>query len=244
MAAEGVDARGGDSGPAGEQAVLPLFPLGTVLMPGATLPLRIFEPRYRRLLADVTAEGARQAFGVVALTAGLEVDNGLDETAPQVAQVGTLAELIEVEQIVDGSFIVLGVGSRRFRIVRLLEAPVPYLTAKVEFLPERAGPMSDALPGSARALAAEYARLLALLAPSSDEDEAEPLPRDSIALSYRLAADSFLSPADRQQLLADDTATDRLERIVRVLRREVVLLRTTRSIAVSPSSLQTLLLPN
>lgn len=68
--------------------LLPLFPLGTVLLPGAGLPLRIFEPRYRALLADVTARGARRAFGVVALTAGLEMDSDLVRSGTEFAEVG------------------------------------------------------------------------------------------------------------------------------------------------------------
>ena len=53
---------------------LPIFPLGTVLFPGARLPLRIFEPRYRTLIEDVLerTDGARE-FGVVAIRSGVEV---------------------------------------------------------------------------------------------------------------------------------------------------------------------------
>jgi Lon protease-like protein len=60
-------------------------------------------------------------------------------------------------------------------------------------------------------------------------------PTDPAALSYRLAADLPLAPADRQALLADDSAADRLAHLVVLLRREIVLLRRTRTIAVTPS---------
>src|SRR5688500_20245230 len=50
---------------------LPLFPLGTVLLPGATLPLHVFEPRYRQLTLDlVTGAVPDGAFGVIAVRAG------------------------------------------------------------------------------------------------------------------------------------------------------------------------------
>ena len=226
--------------------VLPLFPLGHVLMPGCPLPLRVFEPRYRRLLADVTAEGGDERFGVVALTAGLEVDTGLDDAVPQLATVGTVAELLEVQRAADGTYVVLTGGSRRFRITRLLDTTAPYLEAEVAYLDEVAGPLPRELPGAARALAGEYARLIAALtgADEDDTEPSEPYPNDPILLSYRLASEAPLSQHDRQDLLEDDTATSRLLRVQRVLRREVVLLRRTRSVAVSPAVLQVALRPN
>ena len=68
-------ARGNDGG-AGGREVIPLFPLETPLFPGVVLPLQIFEPRYRRLVADLTAlpEGAPRRFGVVAIRQGWEVE--------------------------------------------------------------------------------------------------------------------------------------------------------------------------
>ena len=187
--------------------LLPLFPLGHVLMPGCPLPLRLFEPRYRRLLADVTDVGGPRRFGVVALTAGLEVDSGLDESITQFAQIGTVAEILEVHAGADGSANLLTGGSQRFRILRLVETPAPYLDGSVGVLLTFA-------------------------------------PDDTILLSYRLAADAPLSQADSQTLLEDDTAAARLLHVQRVLRREVVLLRRTRTIAVSPGALQVALRPN
>lgn len=223
--------------------VLPLFPLGYVLMPGVALPLRIFEPRYRQLVADVTADGAPNCFGVVALTSGLEVETPLDESALRLAQVGTVAEILEAHPAHDGTLSLLTGGTQRFRIERMVATSAPYLSAEVTFLAEVAGTMPETLPGAARALAHEYTRLIAALT-GSDPDDADPYPTDLILLSYRLAADAPLAPEDRQQLLEDDTAASRLLRIQRVLRREVVLLRRTRSIAVSPAVLRAVLRPN
>jgi Lon protease-like protein len=61
------------------------------------------------------------------------------------------------------------------------------------------------------------------------------LPADANQLSYQLAARLPLQPGDRQQLLADATTAQRLRRVSRLLRREIALLRRTRSIAVSPA---------
>jgi Lon protease-like protein len=212
-------------------------------MPGCALPLRIFEPRYRRLVADVAHEGGLGSFGVVALTAGLEVDNGLDDAPPEFAQVGTVAEILESQPAPDGTITLLTGGSRRFRIAGLVETAAPYLIAEVDYLTEVTGQLPEALPGAARALAAEYARLIGALT-GREPDPRDPYPSDPCLLSYRLATEAPLMPADYQQLLEDDTATARLLHVQRVLRREVALLRTTRSIAVSPALLQVTLRPN
>lgn len=221
--------------------VLPLFPLGHVLLPGAPLPLRIFEPRYRALLADVGAPGARNAFGVVALTAGIEVRSALVEEHTEFAAVGTVAEIMEVQQSPDGTAALLAVGSRRFRVGPLV-AGKPYVRAEVEYLDEPVGELPETLPDSARALSAEYLRLLARL--TSSGEGPEPYPHDPVALSYRIALEAPLDPVDQQSLLAEPTATGRLNRLVRILRREVVLLRETRSVAVAPAVLNATLRPN
>jgi hypothetical protein len=219
---------------------LALFPLGMVLMPGIPLPLRVFEPRYKRLLDDIRTASGFGRFGVVALTAGLEVDAGLDDSIPQFSQVGTVAEVLEVHPQADGTVSVLTGGSQRFRIVRTIETTAPYLSADVTYLDEVEGDMPATLPNAARALAMEYSRLIAELT-GTDPDSGESHPDDLILLSYRLATQAPLAPDDRQRLLEDDTATARLLHVQRVLRREVTLLRSTRSVAVAPSTLQSVL---
>ena len=61
----------------GSDEIIPLFPLGTPLFPGVVLPLQVFEPRYRRLMADLTglpADSEDRRFGVVAIRQGWEVE--------------------------------------------------------------------------------------------------------------------------------------------------------------------------
>ena len=70
---------------------LPLFPLNTVLFPRMTLPLRIFEPRYRQMLADCL--DGDPIFGVVLIREGKEVG----ETAMP-HDVGTTARIIAVQK--------------------------------------------------------------------------------------------------------------------------------------------------
>jgi Lon protease-like protein len=220
--------------------VIPLFPLDHVLMPGIALPLRIFEPRYRQLLSDVMAEEGEQRFGVVSLMEGSEViQRGAVPAAANTARVGTMAEILECEPISDGTFAVLTVGSSRFEIESTNAVDAPYLTAHVRTLDEPIGIVPEGLAESARANAIAYNQLMAQL--SRIHAEIEPYPRDPVSLSYRLANDAPLPREDRQRLLEIDSAGQRLRALAGILRRELILLRETRSIAVSPAVLREVL---
>lgn len=212
---------------------IPLFPLSHVLLPGMPLPLHIFEQRYRDLLDDVSRSGTAGAFGVVALRRGTEaVTPGTPDGGIDVAEVGTLAEILEIDPNEDGTSDVLSVGSRRFRVLRLLPEDGSYLRAEVEFLDEPDGELTAELERRARELLDVFDTLLVRLAGRATGSE---LPDDANQLSYQVAARLPLAPLERQQLLADDTTASRLTRVVRLLRRETALLQRTRSIAVSPA---------
>src|SRR5947208_3627011 len=74
--------------------LIPLFPLGTPLFPGIVLPLQIFEPRYRRLVAELSAlpaDSPRRFFGVVAIRQGWEVERVAPAAA--LSDVGCTARL-------------------------------------------------------------------------------------------------------------------------------------------------------
>ncbi|MCZ2824849.1 MULTISPECIES: LON peptidase substrate-binding domain-containing protein [unclassified Modestobacter] len=132
----------------GDREVIPLFPLETPLFPGVVLPLNIFEPRYRQLVADLSAlpEGAPRRFGVVAIRQGWEVER----VAPAEAlfDVGCTAVLRVVAPQSDGGYQVVTVGGERFRLLDVLApaevaehggeagAAPTYLRAVVEWLHE------------------------------------------------------------------------------------------------------------
>ncbi len=216
--------------------IIPLFPLSHVLMPGMPLPLHIFEQRYRRLLTDIQEGPGTPSFGVVALRRGSEVGSRNPNGAgPQVMEVGTLAEVLEVEPYEDGAADLLTVGSRRFRVSRLITAGTPYFRAEVEWIEEADGDLSAAEVPLCRRLAQDYSRLLEALTGRERDDD---LPTDPNLLSYHVASHLPLAPADRQALLEEPTACDRLRREIALLRREISLLQCTRSIAISPAVLQ------
>jgi Lon protease-like protein len=103
---------------------LPMFPLGTVLLPYAHLPLHIFEPRYRALIKDVLAGDGE--FGVVLIERGPEVGGG-DIRFP----IGTVARVVQTAELPDGRWLVDAVGTERFRVTEWLPED-PYPQALVE----------------------------------------------------------------------------------------------------------------
>lgn len=216
--------------------VIALFPLSSVLLPGMPLPLHIFEQRYRQLLDDLAGQPGGGRFGVVALRSGTET-LGIDgpDAAPDLARIGTLAEILEVDRKEDGTSDVLSVGSRRFQVESLIAEGKPYLRAEVRFLDEQDGALDDDRAGRARELMSAYDMLIVRLAGRATGAE---LPADPNQLGYHIAARLPLLPADRQSLLEVETAAERLARLNRMLRREIALLRHTRTIAVAPAVLR------
>src|SRR5205809_7823326 len=88
---------------------LPLFPLNVVLFPHMPLPLHIFEPRYRQMIADCLEEG--HSFDVVAIQAG-------SETGPATPhELGTVGQIIRIDRFDDCRMNLLAMGVSRFEIV-------------------------------------------------------------------------------------------------------------------------------
>ncbi|MDD0811265.1 LON peptidase substrate-binding domain-containing protein [Curvibacter sp. RS43] len=95
--------------------VLPLFPLQTVLFPGGTLPLQIFEVRYLDMVGRCHREGL--PFGVVTLTQGHEVQGAPDGASGEAfAPVGTLAHIVALERPQSGLLRIRCEGGQRFRL--------------------------------------------------------------------------------------------------------------------------------
>ncbi|MCB1722430.1 MAG: LON peptidase substrate-binding domain-containing protein [Chromatiaceae bacterium] len=108
-----------------------LFPLHVVLFPGGILPLRIFEPRYVRMVSECMRE--QRPFAVAVIVAGPEV-GGVAATAGR----GTLAHIVDFEQGDDGLLQLVCDGGRRVRIGAVEAEPDQLLRAEVSLLPETA----------------------------------------------------------------------------------------------------------
>jgi Lon protease-like protein len=108
-----------------------MFPLSAVLFPWATLPLHVFEPRYRELAADCLASDHQ--FGVVLIDRGSEVGGGDHRVG-----VGTVAHIVNSATFDDGRRLLLTRGCDRFRVVEWLDED-PYPVAAVDEIPDVAG---------------------------------------------------------------------------------------------------------
>ncbi len=194
---------------------LPLFPLGSVLVPGLVLPLHVFEQRYRVLVEALMAlpDGAERQFGVVAIRSGAEAS----DARPELFGMGCTAELREVTPYSDGRFDIVTVGETRFRLLGLDEdAATPYLTGLVEFLDEPDGTDDPAelehLRRSVVAQFADYRRRLNV--------EVTELPEDARVVSYLVTAAMVLELPERQGLLEQPATAQRLRAEIDLLRRE------------------------
>ena len=212
---------------------VPLFPLGTVLMPGATLPLHIFEPRYRQLTVDlVTGAVPDKEFGIVAVREGFTPD---DDGIGALHAVGCTAELRDVRRLPDGRYDIVTRGARRFRLHELDTESKPYLMGSVEFLPDveteanldgHVDELTRMLSASARAAHRRYCATA-----WKAGDWAEPAEDTTPAtLPHVLAADCLLPMADRQRLLEQTSPTERLRMIRVMLARETGLLTQLRAV--------------
>ncbi|MGL6279802.1 MAG: LON peptidase substrate-binding domain-containing protein [Gaiella sp.] len=172
-----------------------LFPLGVVLLPTEQVPLHIFEPRYRELIAECLEE--ERPFGLVFA----------DEDG--VRDVGTLAAVIEVvDRFPDGRLNIVVEGRERFRLLQLNEGR-SFHTGAVEELTDDDDTAPDALAARARAL---FERLVGLTGADVDlsGDLGSPL---SFALAgrFELAADLKL------ELLRETSEPSRLARVCEIL---------------------------
>lgn len=182
---------------------LPMFPLGTVLVPHMVLPLHIFEERYRALIRDVL-DGDGQ-FGVVLIERGHEVGGGDVRT-----DLGTVARVLKAEELDDGRWVAVAVGTQRLKVERWL-ADEPYPRAEVRLLDDP--PAGAEAAGRCATVQARLRRVLGLLAELDDPAPATAaieLDPDPLVASYQAVALAPLGPLDAQRLLAAPTADERL----------------------------------
>ena len=126
---------------------LPLFPLGTVLFPGGWLPLQIFEVRYLDMVQRCHERG--EAFGVISLTQGHEVQQPARDGSPGFAQesfadLGTLAHIESLERPQPGLLLIGCRGGERFRLQRREKLKHGLWVGEAEVLPAA---LSMAIPG-------------------------------------------------------------------------------------------------
>jgi Lon protease-like protein len=177
-----------------------MFPLGMVLLPGAYLPLQVFEPRYRALVQDCLA--GEPEFGVVLIERGREVGGGDHRF-----DVGCVARIVEAGQSPDGRWGLGTVGTTRVRVTEWLEDD-PYPRADVAPWPDDLGEPVDTteLWSTVRRVLALAAEVGERVVPAATVEAVD----DPTAASYQLASLLPIGPLDRYELLRAPTVESRL----------------------------------
>src|SRR3954447_1948561 len=127
----------------GEQ--LPIFPLNTVMFPGVSVPLHVFEDRYRALVHHLLtiSDKSMRLFGIVAIREGYEVGQPHLSLVQSVHRVGCVVQMTSVEPYEDGRFDIEVVGRQRLRLDSM-DTSGDYLVGDVELLGEQRSPEDDA----------------------------------------------------------------------------------------------------
>lgn len=182
---------------------LPLFLLHTVLVPGARLPLKVFEARYLDMVSDCLRNG--KPFGVCLIKSGREVGDAGEPHA-----VGTLAHIERWEMPTAGVLHILVRGGERFAIART-HVDRQRVSADVDRWE----------PETARAVPPGYEALVALLRELPGPGGGSPPERfdDAGWVSWRLAEVLPVTNAVRQQWLVLRDPLDRLAAILQELAR-------------------------
>jgi Lon protease-like protein len=203
-----------------DEFLLPLFPLpNLVFFPRTRLPLHVFEPRYRQMVADVVENEGR--FGIVLLRPGWENDYF---GAPPVHDCGTLGEIEQAVPLDDGRYNIVVRGETRFKIVDEVSRE-PYRMARVVAQPERERDAGEAY--AQRVWLAELSQqYLHYLPEQGTVPEIETVSLE--ALTNALIMSLNLDVEEKQRLLEKDDLIARAEDIGRELQNRVESLKFLR----------------
>jgi Lon protease-like protein len=176
-------------------SLLPLFPLDLVLLPGCPLPLHIFEPRYKEMIAECRAQDS--SFGVVRV---------LEKSF---ADVGCIAEIVSVvKEYDDGRLDIVTEGRKRFEVLRVNQDR-SFLRAETILIEDEA--VAPAADESARAIQL-HAEILELAGAVQDLSAA-----DQATISFYLAGSLPLDLDFKQKLLELRSESQRISALTNYL---------------------------
>jgi Lon protease-like protein len=188
---------------------IPIFPLpNVVLFPSALLPLHIFEPRYRAMVAD--ALESERLIGLVMLRPGWESHY---EEAPDVYPIGCAGFITHADRLPDGRFNIMLRGLEKFRILGerpAREGVERYRIARIESIEE-------AISGATAASHAARHRLEKLLARKLQKHDHDFIPKDVPDADLVHAIAQHLEPLEKQALLECNSLLERCEVLVELL---------------------------
>lgn len=190
--------------------VMPLFPLHAVLLPYQTLPLHVFEERYRTMIRECVQED--RPFGIVLVREGEEIGDA--DVEPYL--VGTSARIIKHTPLPDGRMDVVTIGERRFR-VRQFDRSKPYLLGYVEPVVELEWPESPTNNQLLERAKEAFEWHLHALFGRQEVKITIQFPDDPVALSFAIAGFINLPLIDKQRLLELTDTASRLAELIPVL---------------------------
>ena len=190
---------------------LPLFPIGEiVLLPGMGLPIYVFEPRYRELLGRVRASG--EPFGIPCVlpfdpeSDQADAETGATGVQSQIARVGSLAHLTQVNYNQDGSAEIMVVGGERYKILSVDDQKYPYTVAEVDL-----DPLEPSNPTWVRGLAQEVVERFLVKFQDRFGDVRAEVPEDPVLKASFVAANLRLRGPQGQRVLEARTLLERFE---------------------------------
>jgi hypothetical protein len=192
-----------------------MFPLNAVLFPGVSVPLTVFEDRYRAMVHHLLrVDPDERYFGSVGIREGYEVG---EHGAQSLFRIGCRVKMTDVESHPDGTFSVVAVGMDRIALEHL-DVTGAYPVGRVVERPEAPARVDREIVELARATFVAYR---AVLADFRDDPYPHALPHDPAYLSWTLAAVAPLPLHERQALLEAEDAGSRLRMVTELLRAEL-----------------------
>ena len=190
--------------------MLPIFPLSEVVMfPEMDLPLHIFEERYKQLISDCLKSDKQ--FGIV-----LERENNL------CAKVGTLVEILDVENLEDGMMNIFTEGKKRFEIISFLTEE-PYYVAEIKPYEDTDVEVDDELKSTLKKIKQMSSKALRTFDLISDEENSKKikLPSKPDELLFLIAVNLTCSHEEKQIILETKSIKHRAEKIMPLLNEEL-----------------------
>ena len=183
---------------------LPRFPLNTVLFPGGTIPLQVFETRYIKMINECLDSDSN--FGVVLIKEGKEVGG------PSIPRsVGTIAKITSINQLPNNRLLVNSVGTQRFTILEIISDD-PYMIARVNPENETVGEkIDDKILCDATQSTTNYLQALLSLQEGWVRNPVSSVPKNPVDLSFFMAQLLQQPVSEQQKMLETDSVVGRLQ---------------------------------
>lgn len=202
-----------------EHVEIPLFPLNSVLFPGMLLPLHIFENRYKAMLKYCLSESVD--FGVVLLKSGQAEGPFMGE----LFDIGTTAQIKQVDALPSERFNITASGMRRFRILETHHDHFPFLTATIEYLPNLNYDSQDVVKLARRMFPLLQKYLNLFKTAKGERFRFTNLPSDPLTLAYLVGVILPVENHVKQAILSQPDALSLLAMEYELLKHETVVLK-------------------